>query len=297
MPFRAQLSCVYAQNENAAPAKRIFFKGLHPAGRHMNLLNMKACSSLVVFSDLDGTLLDHHTYSWSAARPALDMLRRIKATLVLSSSKTAVEIAEIQAEIGISGSPAIVENGAGLLTDQANDPATYHQLLEVLNNLPDELRSRFEGFGNMDVARVGEITGLDAARAKHAKARAFSEPGLWSGTDEGRAEFIAALAAHGVFAREGGRFLTLSFGATKADGMAQIVASVKPHHTIALGDAPNDVEMLNAADFGVIVANPTRQPLPQLPGESTGRIFRTTLPGPAGWNEAVLRLVEQLDLH
>ncbi|PRY77294.1 mannosyl-3-phosphoglycerate phosphatase [Yoonia maritima] len=258
---------------------------------------MNACNSLVVFSDLDGTLLDHHTYSWSAAWPALDLLRRINAPLVLSSSKTAVEIAEIQADLGIVGTPAIVENGAGLLTDQPDDAGTYAQLLDVLNGLPDDLRQGFEGFGDMDVERVSEITGLDAAGAKAAKARAFSEPGLWSGTDDGRVKFIAGLAARGVSAREGGRFLTLSFGATKADGMAQIVARLKPHHTIALGDAPNDVEMLNAADFGVIVANPTRQPLPQLPGESTGRIFRTTLPGPAGWNEAVLRLVEQLGLH
>lgn len=35
-------------------------------GRHMYL----------VFTDLDGTLLDHDTYSWEAARPALDRLKR-----------------------------------------------------------------------------------------------------------------------------------------------------------------------------------------------------------------------------
>jgi mannosyl-3-phosphoglycerate phosphatase len=27
-----------------------------------------------VFTDLDGTLLDHETYSWEAARPALERL-------------------------------------------------------------------------------------------------------------------------------------------------------------------------------------------------------------------------------
>ena len=33
-------------------------------------------SQLVLFSDLDGTLLDHESYSFDAARPALDRLRR-----------------------------------------------------------------------------------------------------------------------------------------------------------------------------------------------------------------------------
>jgi mannosyl-3-phosphoglycerate phosphatase len=54
--------------------------------------------------------------------------------------------------------------------------------------------------------------------------------------------------------------------------------------------------MLQAADYGVIIANPHRAPLPPLKTEAKGRILRTTLSGPEGWNNAVLDLVEQLNI-
>jgi mannosyl-3-phosphoglycerate phosphatase len=53
--------------------------------------------------------------------------------------------------------------------------------------------------------------------------------------------------------------------------------------------------MLEAVDFGIIVANPDKRPLPLLEGEKAGRITRTTLAGPEGWNAAVLERLTRLD--
>ena len=61
--------------------------------------------------------------------------------------------------------------------------------------------------------------------------------------------------------------------------------------SVALGDAPNDIEMLEAADRAFVVANPHGTPMPVLDGERAGRIARTTKTGPAGWNEAVLSVL------
>ena len=68
----------------------------------------------VVFTDLDGTLLDHDSYAWTAAAPALDALKQAGVPLVLASSKTAAEIAALHAELGLGRTPAIVKKGAGL---------------------------------------------------------------------------------------------------------------------------------------------------------------------------------------
>ena len=260
---------------------------------------MKPEMSLLVFTDLDGTLLSHNGYSWDAARPALKRIADIDAGIVLASSKTGPEMSTLREDMGLQHWPAIVENGAGLLEPYATavfNASPYAQLRADLMKLPANIRDCFWGFGDMDLTEIRSRTGLSHADAQRAQQRAFSEPGVWLGTTDQKDEFLYHLAKFGIAAREGGRFLTLSFGQTKADQMALITSRFGPRHTIALGDAPNDIEMLEAADVGVIIANPHKSPLPLLKGETAGRITRTTHEGPKGWNEAVLAQLERLEL-
>ncbi|SHG66108.1 HAD-IIB family hydrolase [Marivita hallyeonensis] len=253
---------------------------------------------LVVFSDLDGTLLDHETYDWSPAKPALHRLAQIGCPVVLTSSKTAAEIVVLQQAMGLSDYPAIVENGAGVigLPGQDDIAEDYEKVRQMLDAIPPSLRKHFTGFGDMSADEIATLTGLSPDAARLAMKRDFSEPGLWTGHDAAKDAFLAAIQEQGLTATQGGRFLTLSFGATKADGMARVLARYKPKHSIALGDAPNDIAMLEAAEFGVIVANPHRDPLPHLKGEAEGRISRTRDAGPHGWNTAVCALLYQLGL-
>ena len=253
----------------------------------------------VVFTDLDGTLLDHEDYSYAPALPALARLKAAGVPLVLATSKTAAEVAELHRVLALGGTPAIVENGAGLFEPagaQSGQTDDYDALLSAVAGLPDEIGTPFLGFGQMSAAQVAEVTGLDPESAARAKARAYSEPGEWRGSDAQLEVFCHALAAQGISARRGGRFLTLSFGRTKADAMAEVAARLGAEVTVALGDAPNDVEMLETADFGVIVHNPCAAPLPELAGEARGTIRRTGLAGPVGWNIAVLEILRELDL-
>ena len=60
--------------------------------------------------------------------------------------------------------------------------------------------------------------------------------------------------------------------------------------TVGLGDSYNDKQMLEVVDYPVFIYNPgTRQP--DMSGISN--LTTTKLPGPAGWNEAVLDLIHQ----
>ncbi|MFP4273457.1 MAG: HAD-IIB family hydrolase [Paracoccaceae bacterium] len=251
---------------------------------------------LVLFTDLDGTLLDHETYSHAAADAVLARLRDAEIPVVLASSKTAAEIAALRRALGFAHVPAICENGAGLLPAFAEDAAEagdHARIRAALEALPAALREGFRGFSQLSVAELADLTGLPRQQAALAGQRRFTEPGLWTGGGEDRRAFVAALAALGIEAREGGRFLTLGTGRRKADRMAEILAGYGDPPCLALGDAPNDVEMLEAATWGVIVANPHRAPLPRLPGEDTGRIIRTTLPGPEGWSQAVTGILSR----
>ena len=255
---------------------------------------------LIVFSDLDGTLLDHSTYSFDAARSALTALRETNSQLVLASSKTATEVQEIRHQVGFEDCPAIVENGAGILEpgQSANtlSQETYQKIRTLLDEAPAALRQSFEGFGDATAEQVAELTGLSLMDAARAKARSFSEPGLWRGTDADLQAFLAHLASKGLTARQGGRFLTFSFGATKADQLFNIASRFAPAPIMALGDAPNDVEMLESANYPVIVKNTNGAGISKLTEKVEARVLRTQDEGPAGWNTAVLDVMQKLGL-
>ncbi len=253
---------------------------------------MTTACPLLVFSDLDGTLLDHHDYSWTAAKPGLMRLSEIGAGLVLASSKTAAEITPLQDELGYAHVPAIIENGAGVLWPDAPDieSESYRDLRTALERLP----AGFVGFGDMSDQDVADITGLDLTQAARARMRKFSEPGLWATSSAELDHFKAEALKLGVHARQGGRFLTLSFGKTKADALRDVVRKLKPARSIALGDAPNDTEMLKAADQGVVVANPDGPGIPPFPPQIETRILRTEHSGPRGWSDAILTLTADL---
>ncbi|MEO0544452.1 MAG: HAD-IIB family hydrolase [Pseudomonadota bacterium] len=255
--------------------------------------------SLIIFTDLDGTLLDHETYSWGPAQPALDELKRRDIPLIMASSKTAAEIAPLRTKAGFDHCPAIVENGAGILPagdfSGEHDAAAYGVIRDALAKTTAALREKFAGFGDMTISEIAASTGLDEESAALAARRAFSEPGTWIGSDEEREKFINELEQLGVTGRYGGRYLTLSLGGTKAGRMNEIIQllDLSNPYRVALGDAPNDVEMLQNADRGFIIANAHGKQIPELAGENDGSVTRTELAGPAGWNDAVLSILSQ----
>ena len=54
----------------------------------------------VIFTDLDGTLLDHDTYEWKEAEPALDLCKKLGVPVVFVSSKTRAEIEVLRRQDG-----------------------------------------------------------------------------------------------------------------------------------------------------------------------------------------------------
>lgn len=70
--------------------------------------------SFWISTDLDGTLLDHHDYSFQAAEEAVLKCKKLGIPIILNTSKTLAETRKIQNNIGIAG-PLIVENGSALV--------------------------------------------------------------------------------------------------------------------------------------------------------------------------------------
>ena len=73
----------------------------------------------LILTDLDGTLIDHHTYSADAARPALTMARGQGVPIVLCSSKTLAEMRVLASRLELSPAPLIVVTETAPKTDRA----------------------------------------------------------------------------------------------------------------------------------------------------------------------------------
>ncbi|BCD98924.1 HAD-IIB family hydrolase [Marinagarivorans cellulosilyticus] len=249
----------------------------------------------IIVSDLDGTLLDHHDYSWHNAKPALEEAKRRQIPVVPCTSKTFSETLHLIKDIGLE-TPIICENGSGIALPEGKviDLAPrYPLIIEKLQLLKRDSRFQFWGFHDMSIEEVARQTGLSIEEAANAKDRRYSEPFLWQGKEPAFDEFERAAKKFNIDIVQGGRFYhALSRGVSKQRAINHLlqVLHMPNAHVIALGDSTNDVSMLTKADTAVVVNNPTRD-FPALPAEHQN-IHYTSAYGPAGWNSAIMKILE-----
>ncbi len=270
-----------------------------------------ASMAVVIFTDLDASLLDHEGYGFSGAAAALEQIRHRCIPLIAVTSKCRPEVEAIQAQLGIC-EPFVVENGAAICVprgcrrlpfdgDAAEKGATIRQWgipYRRIRSAFAEARRCFPviGFGDMDAAEVSRRTGLPLDRAILARRREFSEPFVLQDPD--RLDALASWAAdRGLAIVRGGRFLHLiAADQSKGRAVTHLIGLFRetldnPLVTIGIGDSPNDASMLAAVDIPVIIARDDDS-APEL--NIAGAILAPA-PGSRGWNRAVLDLLQTLN--
>jgi len=263
---------------------------------------------LAVFTDLDGSLLDHHTYSFDNARPALEHIREQRIPLVFITSKTRPEVEMLQAAMGIR-EPFIVENGAAIFfpdryrewridTGFRQPPYQVIQLgasYSEIRRFVQRVKSGFhiQGFGDLSAEDIQRLTGLSPKLAGLAKQREFTEPFLME--DDARIIDLQLVAeASGFKVTRGGRFYHL-MGSGQDKGIAlrrTVSLFLRNTHqrllTIGLGDSANDVGMLERVDIPILIPHPDgsyeKLDLPN--------IRRARHPGSSGWSETILDVLK-----
>jgi mannosyl-3-phosphoglycerate phosphatase len=267
---------------------------------------------ILVFTDLDGTLLDHQTYSFDSARPALRLLREKGIPLIICTSKTRAEIEAVRVVLN-NTDPFISENGGGIFIPegyfshelpwskkdsnyQVIELGTpYPQLREVFSQIKEHLPGKVMGFGDFTVEDVASLTGLSPREAALAKKREYDEPFLLE--DLSALEKVREMVQPaGLKITEGGRFfhLTGDNDKGKASRLLQSVyagAEGFAGRSIGLGDSLNDLALLEAVDFPVIIQKPGGQYDPSV--RVCNLIYAPGV-GPIGWRKAVLDIVERL---
>lgn len=250
-------------------------------------------ASGVVFTDLDGTLLDFRTYRPSP--PAVALLRdlaELRILVIPVSSKTAAEVRPLMAEVGLVG-PAVAEGGPVIVSEKGSEQVTgpcRADLVAVLHQLKDRGWG-IRGMSEMSVEEVMELTGLGWGAALRAMTRSASEPFVMAG-DSSRFEeedIAEAAAALGASLTRGGRFRhLLGRGMDKGAGVRAVlplIYAVEGVKTAAIGDAWNDLPMLEEVELGFLLGNAVE---PEAVPPGVTRLERT---GPQGFVDAVGRIL------
>jgi mannosyl-3-phosphoglycerate phosphatase family protein len=271
--------------------------------------------------DLDGSLLDHHSYSYQAALPALAKCKAEGIPVIFNTSKTHSECLQLRANLDIKA-PYIIENGSAIIIPKGlfKDEFLIHQglseyeqqysiclgsprpsLLAKLIAIRINNQFDFLGFNDFSIEQICQHTGLSKEQAKQAAERHFSEPILWLDSKEKFKNFKQLLSEQGLSLVTGGRFHHVIGPSDKARALlwlkqlyqqaANSTASKQQGknkvQVIALGDGENDIAMLEAADFAVAIKSPVNQQIKV----NHKHVVHTLQTGPSGWNQAVLELL------
>jgi len=273
-------------------------------------------SELLIFTDLDGSLLDHYNYSHSAADTMLEKLERNDIPVIPVSSKTKAELLYLRQSLN-NDHPFIIENGAavfipiGYFNEQPFDTEKIgdfwvkkfvhirHYWQSLITHISSVSNAKFITFSELSTDQISALTGLEREAANRASRRLFGEPVAWKGTEDEKQLFITELTGMGANVLEGGRFLHVSGDTNKGNAMTWLLDEYKQQQsnqsltTLAIGDSPNDLAMLEVADIALIIRSPARKPLEL---EHHQNYYTSRLYGPEGWAQTVAEIVDDKNI-
>jgi len=266
----------------------------------------------ILFTDLDGTLLDESTYSFEPGLPAIQALQERGIPIIFCTSKTFAETVAFQEALGVTD-PFIVENGGAIyfrpgqvdptgLTVDRRGPwnrlslgVPYRAIVAQLVAIRELTGVGIRCFSEMDAGEIAADCGLSLEAAELAKLREYDEPfRLVDGSPDDLAQFARMAQGVGLSLTTGGRFQHLSGTSDKGRAVRRLCEFLRksrgPLRSVGIGDSPNDLPMLQAVDHPVIVQRPDGTHNPRLL-EGVPDALCAAGVGPYGWNDAVLALL------
>jgi mannosyl-3-phosphoglycerate phosphatase len=261
----------------------------------------------IVFTDLDGTLLDSKTYSYRKSLAPINRLKEKGIPIIFCSAKTRAEQEVYRRELELS-QPFIVENGAAIFIPRAYFPFPfdYHKTVDdlltielaiprsrvrkLLAKIGKENGFRFKGFGDMSATEVTKITGLNLEFAKLAQQREYDEPVEFDSSGKDVGEFLAKLREAGLNWSYGGRLYHVAGGGGKGKAV-EILSGLYCRmwgkiRTVGLGNGLNDLPMLSQVDIPILVQKRDHS----WEDINLPRLRKVRGVGPEGWSRAIVEV-------
>ena len=265
---------------------------------------------IIVFTDLDGTLLDHSTYSFYEAEEALELLREEGVPLILCSSKSRDEIKVYRKKLS-NNEPFISENGGAIFIpegygglkcefDKIDDGylvieigSEYQTLVDAFEKIKRRAGINIKSITEFTIDEIVWLTGLSGEEAFLAQKREYILPFIIYGGEGDDKVIKDEILSLGLNYTEGARFVHLMGGNDKGKAVKILTDIFKKNYpeteitTVGLGDSLNDLPMLEVVDKAFLVRKEAGNYEERLKVE--GLAYADGI-GPVGWNKAVLGL-------
>jgi len=270
---------------------------------------------LLVFTDLDGALLDYETYSFELALPAIKALKDKNIPLIFCTSKTKAEIEEVKLQLD-NTHPFIPENGGAIFVPKtyfsqkfnfSREDSNYFiielgtpyaKLREAFKHIGILLPGKLIGFGDLSAEEVAHLCSFSSEQAELAKQREYDEPFILE-DKASEAEIKERADNLNLQITHGGRFYHLTGQNDKGKAVLILKDMYKDIcrgkseslKTIALGDSFNDKSMLEVVDYPILIQKPDGNYDPSI---KLDNLILASGYGPSGWSDAVLKLLNKI---
>ena len=265
--------------------------------------------NILLFTDLDGTLLNKKTFEFKAALNLIKNCISKGINIIPNSSKTDLELNEICEDLKIP-KVYISENGSciyglNFLSDKLNEKICLSRNKEIIfknfsDNINFKLQKKCLILENETLQNQIEVLGLPKNKISKAMNRKFSMPFIFLGNKEEEVELKNSVKTHGLNIQFGGRVLSLGDKVSKGNAMMRFISLLsnetkKNYVSICVGDNENDFDMLDKCDYPCLVKN---GPLKKINFKNQCVVSKKEAPD--GWVEVVnktLNIIKKLEVN
>jgi mannosyl-3-phosphoglycerate phosphatase len=273
----------------------------------------------LIFTALEGALIDARTDSFADAEEALSELDRRKIPYIPLTLRTRAELEPLRRKLG-HNHPFVTENGGGIFFPDGYfnlripgaaragrylgiaQGKPYAEVCEALDDIAEECAVGVAGFHHMSVREIAENTGLRPRDAELARDREFDEPFYFTSAD-GKAivRFVETAHARGYDARRAETFWHFSSKCDPARAVRTLgslfrEATRTKLQLIGIGATDADLTWLAAVNQAILLPPSSRPhaspgPAVQTKGRAGGAVTRADSGGPSGWNATILNII------
>ena len=267
---------------------------------------MKKKHTILIFTDLDGSLLDRDTFKFDTIKNYVKSLVNDGIIIIPNSSKTEKEIEKFNRDLGVA-LPYISENGSaihGLNIINKNFPNKIilsrekEEILEIFKSkIPEQLKNKCIQILKINKKQQEKIFGQKDSNLKDALDRKYTLPFLFKGDKKDKNKLLKILNSCSLTFQEGGRVSNLCDNTNKVKSMNRVVKILKKTEdkikTIAVGDNYNDLDMLKNCDLPCLVFNDQFK-LDQI---DIDNLIFSNKPSPEGWADVIKIALDKLNFN